>query len=128
MGIHLRSIPCIDNNSIVSSTYVFFMSPHSPVSSPLFPASPLSLPSLCHSSPSSSSSSLLDVPFDRPNQHLAVLLPKYLWKVGLYLHLIFFFIFTFISNSPIPLPLHVTIYTVACSFHSLNADMQVYNY
>lgn len=49
-----------------------------------FTASPSSLPSLYHSSPSSSSSSsLLDVPLalHRPNQHLAVLLPKHLWKV-----------------------------------------------
>ncbi|KAF8807149.1 hypothetical protein BYT27DRAFT_7337900 [Phlegmacium glaucopus] len=46
------------------------------------PTSSSSLPSLSHSSPSSSSSSLLDVPLalDRPNQHLAVLLPKHLWK------------------------------------------------
>ncbi|KAF9456692.1 FYVE zinc finger-domain-containing protein [Collybia nuda] len=37
------------------------------------------LPSLTHSSPSSSSSSLHSVP-ERTNEHLAVLLPKHLWK------------------------------------------------
>ncbi|KAF8955728.1 FYVE zinc finger-domain-containing protein [Flammula alnicola] len=48
-----------------------------------FTASPSSIPSLSSSSPSSSSSSLLDVPLhivDRPNEHLAVLLPRQLWK------------------------------------------------
>ncbi|KIM48478.1 hypothetical protein M413DRAFT_22967 [Hebeloma cylindrosporum] len=45
--------------------------------------SPSSVPSLSHSSPSSSSSSLSDLPIgpvDRPNEHLAVLLPRQLWK------------------------------------------------
>ncbi|PPQ70889.1 hypothetical protein CVT24_000557, partial [Panaeolus cyanescens] len=48
--------------------------------------SPLSPPSLTHSSPSSSASSLLEVPIgdhsntERRNEHLAVLLPKQLWK------------------------------------------------
>ncbi|KAJ2931164.1 hypothetical protein H1R20_g5898, partial [Candolleomyces eurysporus] len=53
----------------------------------LRPSSPVSLPSLSHSGVSSSSSSLYDVPapsvlasMDRPNDHLAVLLEKDLWK------------------------------------------------
>lgn len=101
-----------------------------PMSDPLFTASPSSVPSLCHSSPSSSSSSLLDVPFplDRPNQHLAVLLPKYLWKVRLSLSLSFFLfdLYSFICNSPTPLPLPVTIFIVACSSPSLSAATYVY--
>ncbi|KAF9040612.1 FYVE zinc finger-domain-containing protein [Panaeolus papilionaceus] len=52
----------------------------------MFLVSPISPPSLTHSSPSSSSSSLLDVPIpgpsnlERRNEHLAVLLSKQLWK------------------------------------------------
>ncbi|TFK38621.1 FYVE zinc finger-domain-containing protein [Crucibulum laeve] len=60
--------------------------PSAPVSRPASPSP--SLPALSCSTPSSSASSLLDVPAaslqintgDRPNEHLAVLLPKHLWK------------------------------------------------
>ncbi|KAF8060918.1 FYVE zinc finger-domain-containing protein [Lyophyllum atratum] len=51
--------------------------PASPTSSPESCYSPL--PSLTHSSPSSSSSSIHSVP-ERTNEHLAILLPKHLWK------------------------------------------------
>ncbi|EAU80269.1 hypothetical protein CC1G_13402 [Coprinopsis cinerea okayama7 len=56
-------------------------------SDPPCSASPTSPPSLTHSGVSSSSSSLYDVPAisaqlagERPNEHLAVLLPKAMWK------------------------------------------------
>ncbi|KAG6878338.1 hypothetical protein C0993_008516 [Termitomyces sp. T159_Od127] len=48
-----------------------------PMASPDSCYSPL--PSLTHSSPSSSASSIHSVP-ERPNEHLAVLLPRHLWK------------------------------------------------
>lgn len=53
--------------------------PPTPMASPDSCYSPL--PSLTHSSPSSSASSIHSVP-ERPNEHLAVLLPRHLWKVN----------------------------------------------
>ncbi|KAG6901577.1 hypothetical protein C0995_010306 [Termitomyces sp. Mi166 len=56
------------------------MSAVDPVAVPASPDSCYSpLPSLTHSSPSSSASSIHSVP-ERPNEHLAVLLPRHLWK------------------------------------------------
>lgn len=68
-----------DNELVVEPLQVPLL-PSSPLTSRS--SSPLSVPSLTHSSPSSTSSSLLDVsaPVHRPNEHLAVLLPKSLWK------------------------------------------------
>ena len=87
--------------------------PAPPVSPNLSPVSSYSpLPSLTHSSPcspSSSSSSLISIP-ERTNEHLAVLLPKHLWKVLPQLFL-FSSLSHFITKSPIPWLHNVTTFT-----------------
>ncbi|KAG6890995.1 hypothetical protein C0992_011272 [Termitomyces sp. T32_za158] len=64
------AIPSVPGDADTSPTLT-------PMASPDSCYSPL--PSLTHSSPSSSASSIHSVP-ERPNEHLAVLLPRHLWK------------------------------------------------
>jgi len=77
----------------------------------------MSVPSL---SPSSSSSSLS---IDRPNEHLAVLLPKQLWKVCLFSFFGPPLLLTAIS--PIPLLPPATTFTVASHLPCLSANTYV---